>query len=99
MLLFGILTTSVANGNTPVDEGNQISGHVIEAGSEIDVPAASVVIVGTNKGTVANETGHFTFKNIEPGKYTLKVSALGYKPIEKEVLVSSDYVAVVHFPR
>lgn len=92
-----ILYTGVVGAVTPVGNGNQISGHVIEAGSEIDIPAASIVILETNRGTIADETGHFSFKNVESGKYTLRVSALGYKTMEKEVLVSTDYVAVVHF--
>ena len=75
-----------------------ISGHVIEKDTEESIPYATVLIVGTGKGTVANENGHFEFRDLAEGTYTLRVSSIGYKPLEKAVVVGSEYMAVVHFP-
>ena len=75
-----------------------ISGHVIEKDTEESIPYATVLIVGTGKGTVANENGHFEFRDMAEGTYTLRVSSIGYKPLEKAVVVGSEYMAVVHFP-
>ena len=78
-------------------EGNMISGHVLVKGSEENIPYATVLIVGSGQGTVSNEEGQFELKNLPAGKYTLRVSAVGYKTQEKEIEVNKDFTAVVHF--
>lgn len=82
---------------TPIKEGNMISGHVIEKGTEENIPYATVLIVGTDMGTVSNEEGQFQFKNLKEGKYTLRVSAVGYKTQVKEVLVNKNFTSLLHF--
>lgn len=82
---------------TPVKEGNQIAGHVIEKYSEESIPFAAVLIVGTDMGTTSDEGGHFTFTNLKAGKYLLRVSSVGYITQEKEVEVSDNATSLVHF--
>lgn len=82
---------------TPVKEGNQITGHVIEKDSEESIPFAAVLIVGTDLGTTSDEGGHFTFTNLKAGKYLLRVSSVGYITQEKEVEVSDNATSLVHF--
>lgn len=95
---FVIILLSVANIQAEtIKEGNIISGHVIEAGSEENIPYASILIIETGEGTASNEEGQFEFRNLRPGKYTLRVSAMGYKTQEKSVVVSKEYAAVIHF--
>ena len=81
-----------------VKEGYMISGHVIEKDTEENIPYASVLIVGTDKGTMSNEAGQFQFKGLTEGTYVLRVSAVGYKTLEKTITVGGEYMAVVHFP-
>ena len=81
-----------------IKEGYTISGHVIENESEENIPFATVLIVGTDKGTMSNETGQFKITHLSEGKYTLRVSAVGYKTLEKTIIVGSEYMVVVHFP-
>lgn len=96
-LLILVMGMQAAHGNAHVDEGFMISGHVIEKDSEDNIPYASVLIVGTEKGTVSNEVGQFEFKNLAEGEYVLRVSAVGYKTIEKTIVVGREYMVVVHF--
>lgn len=96
-LVVALLSVCNIYANTPVDEGNQIFGHVIESGSEYDIPGASILIVELDRGTVADENGQFTIKNIAAGVYTVKVSAMGYKTMDKKVTVTNEHVADVHF--
>ena len=65
-----------------IKEGYMISGHVIEKDSEESIPFATVLIVGTEKGTMSNEAGQFQFKGLSEGSYVLRVSAVGYKTME-----------------
>ena len=84
--------------NSPIREGYMISGHVIEKDTEENIPYATILIVGTDNGTVSNEAGQFQFNNLAEGSYTLRVSAIGYKTLEKSIVVGGEYMAVVHFP-
>ena len=81
----------------PVKHGNVIRGHVIEKSTEDHLPYAAILIVETGEGTVSDDTGHFGFKNLPEGTYTLRVQLMGYKTQEKEVTVSKEFASVVHF--
>lgn len=100
IILFVLIVLSAGKSGfaiNPVKEGNMIAGHVIEKGSEQNIPYATIMIVGTDKGTTSNEAGQFEFRKLSSGNYTLRVQALGYKTQQKEVVVSADFTAVVHF--
>ena len=97
-LVFAVVSASVAFAVNPIKEGNMISGHVIVKGTEENIPYATVLIIGSGQGTVSNEEGQFEVRKLPAGKYKLRVSAVGYKTQEKEVTVSKDFTAVIHFP-
>ncbi|MBQ8224500.1 MAG: TonB-dependent receptor [Bacteroides sp.] len=94
LLVAGIVTTYSSN---PIKEGHRIAGHVIEKGSEENIPYATIYVEELGKGTVTNEEGRFELKDLSAGEYTLRVSAVGYQTQEKNVTVSADFTAVVHF--
>lgn len=96
-LMLAVAGIGAAVAANPIREGNMISGHVLVKGSEENIPYATVLIVGSGQGTVSNEEGQFEFKNLPTGKYTLRVSAVGYKTQEKAIEVNKDFTAVVHF--
>jgi outer membrane receptor for ferrienterochelin and colicins len=59
------------------------------------IPFASITIKGTTIGTSADATGHFKMANLPVGKQVVLISAVGYKPFEKEVtLVSNEGVTI-----
>lgn len=86
-----------SHAENPVKEGNKISGYVIERGTEENIPFATVQIVGRSGGTVSDEKGQFVFRNLPAGKYTLRVQAMGYKPLEKAVTVGNTVTPDVYF--
>ncbi len=98
-LLLLILTVQGMYASNPsgIKEGNIISGHVIEKESEENIPFAGILILETGEGTSSNEEGQFEFRNLKPGKYTLRVSAMGYRTQTKEVVVSNTFSTVIHF--
>jgi outer membrane receptor for ferrienterochelin and colicins len=51
------------------------------------IPFATITIKGTTIGTAADVTGHFKMTNLPVGKQTVVISAIGYKTLEKEVLL------------
>lgn len=86
-----------SHAENPVKEGNKVSGYVIERGTEENIPFATVQIVGRSGGTVSDEKGQFVFRNLPAGKYTLRVQAMGYKPLEKAVTVGNTVTPDVYF--
>ena len=81
----------------PAKDGNTIKGHIIEKNTEEDLPFATILIVETGQGMAADDTGHFTFKNIPAGEYTLRVQLVGFLTQEKKVTVSNDFGVSLHF--
>ena len=71
-----------------------IKGKVITADG---LPAAyvSVQIKEKNRGALTDANGNFVFKKIQPGRYTLQVSVIGYKTIEQMVEVVKDQIIAV----
>lgn len=63
--------------------GTMISGKIISTEKEI-VDFATVYLKGTNYGGTTNEEGIYHLK-APAGNYTLVVSAIGYKTVEKQV--------------
>ena len=81
----------------PVKDGNTIRGHIIEKKTEESLPFATILIVETGQGMASDDTGHFTFKNIPAGTYTLRVQLVGFVTQEKQVTVSNEYAVSLHF--
>ncbi|CAL1519443.1 TonB-dependent receptor [Chitinophaga sp. MM2321] len=77
-------------------QNGAIKGKISTADGE---PAAFVTIglKDTKKGTLTNEDGVFTLKNVKPGSYTLVISYTGTQTINKEVSVTADHATDVAF--
>ena len=69
----------------------KISGTVIDAESKEPIVGANVVLEGTPQGAATDLDGYFMIVNVQPGRYELKISAVGYVPQRQtDVLVQSD---------
>ena len=99
LLLIVLIMSSVTVYSNDIgeDKGNTITGHIIEEGTEDNLPFASVFIEETKQGCVADAEGKFRFEKLRKGKYTLRVKLLGYKTKEMKVEVSDDYNVDLHF--
>lgn len=67
---------------------NTITGKVFDSKTNKPLSDANVEIIGTSIGTATDKQGEFSIKNIPSGKYTLKVTFIGYKPVQKNVNLS-----------
>ncbi|MCW3466947.1 TonB-dependent receptor [Chitinophaga nivalis] len=68
--------------------------------STSDGQPAAFVTVGlkdTKKGTLTNEEGVFTLKNVKPGAYHLVISYTGMKTLENNVTVTADQATDVTY--
>jgi iron complex outermembrane recepter protein len=69
---------------------HQLSGTVRDAQTTRALPGATVRLLGTNKGTVADELGNFVFNNLPSGEYQINVSFVGYAEKTEHVNLSQD---------
>ncbi|MEO0225364.1 MAG: TonB-dependent receptor [candidate division WOR-3 bacterium] len=71
----------------------KIQGMVKDAQTGKPLPYVSVIILNTEYGALTDELGNFFILNIEPGRYTIKVSSVGYQAkIVENVIVKVDQV-------
>lgn len=72
------------------DAFGSLRGKVVDAVTQEPLPGASVSIVGTTFGAVADVEGHFTIANVPIGVYRVQGSFLGHQTLLKtDVVVSS----------
>ena len=90
-LLLLIIFPLVALANTPdnVEIPDQrkgtdanLVGHIIDAGTSLHIPYATVALKGTTIGCASDASGHYKINNIPEGEYTIVVTALGYGTVE-----------------
>ena len=83
ILLAGIVC--LLSGATPAaaQQFGTLTGTVTDTEGE-PLPGANVILVGTQKGTSVGEDGSYQITQIEPGEYTVRVSFVGYKTVERE---------------
>ena len=59
------------------------------------LPFASVIIKGTTTGTSSDENGLYQIDNLDPGKYTIVVSYIGYETKEIEATVIAGQITKI----
>ncbi len=68
-----------------------IKGTVIDADYNNPLPGASIVVKGTNLGTLTDVNGDFLLK-VDKQEVTLVISFVGYSTVEKDVKISGKSV-------
>ena len=64
-----------------------VTGHVVNKETKEHIPFLSVLIKGTTIGTATDETGHYVLRNLPEGKHVLRVQGVGYRSVEREVVL------------
>jgi len=76
----------------------KISGTVIDADTKEPIMGTNVTIEGTQQGAATDLEGFFMIINLQPGRYNVKVTAVGYTTMQQtNVLVQSDLTTRVDF--
>ncbi len=66
-----------------------LAGIVVEADTNLPLPGANVVLVGTTRGIATDQDGRFVFAALPAASYTLRVTYLGYATAEETVTLAS----------
>ncbi len=67
-----------------------LRGRIVDKATGLALPGANVVLAGVSSGASADANGNFSIGNLNPGRYTLEVSYIGYKNAGIEVNLSGD---------
>jgi iron complex outermembrane receptor protein len=67
-----------------------ITGSVSEIKKNQSLAGASVHLVESNLFTTTDEMGHFSFNNVKPGEYAVKVTYMGYADHVEIITVNGD---------
>ena len=65
------------------DSGSSIKGIVTDHESGEPLLGVNIVVLGTYLGASSDVDGFYLIQNINPGEYTLEVSYIGYKVVQK----------------
>jgi TonB-dependent receptor len=63
-----------------------IRGRIIDT-SKQTLPGASIYIENLKTGVISDVNGFYTFANLNPGTYTVKVTYVGYAPVEMKITI------------
>ena len=74
-----------------------IYGHVIDKATGDHLPYIVVMLKGTTIGVTTEHTGHYMIRNIPEGRFTVEVSAIGYKTQTREVNIAKGRSYEVNF--
>lgn len=73
-----------------------IRGQVFDKISKKTLTGATVTVLSTSLGNTTDDKGHFRIANVSPGRYTLKISFLGYEETQiPEVVVNAGKEVVL----
>ncbi len=96
LLFFAIALFSLTSYGQRKTDSN-IVGDVKDSKTGEHIPYINITINNTVIGTTTDATGHYYLKNLPTGTYTIKVSGVGYKSVEKEVVLESGKTIEVNF--
>lgn len=79
--------------------GQTIKGTVTDADSKKALPAATIVLMGTDQSVIADSLGNFRINNVPIGRHSIQVSLIGYESgTVAEFLVTSGKEIILTIP-
>lgn len=88
---------AIAKTSAPDGTDANIVGHILDKQTGEHLPFISVVLKGTMLGATTDVTGHFYMKNLPEGDFTLEVSAIGYRTIQRPVTLKKGITLELNF--
>ena len=72
-------------------------GDVKDKKTGAHIPFINVTLLNTVIGTNTDHTGHYFFKNLPEGTFTIRVSGVGYKTVEQQVKLIAGKTIELNF--
>ncbi|MDR1527915.1 MAG: outer membrane beta-barrel protein [Dysgonamonadaceae bacterium] len=95
MKVFGYLLLFLLCAFPATGQNNTLSGSVVDKVDNQAIISGSISLLGTTDsarvaGTITNGEGRFSFKEVRPGNYILKITYLGYHPLTRNITVREN---------
>ena len=74
-----------------------IGGHVVDAETGEHLPGCVIKILGTSLATSTDASGHYIFRDLRPGEYTLEARGLGYVTTKLDTSVKAAQTVELNF--
>ena len=89
VLVLAMLT--VALPITGLAQSGKLAGIITDAESGDAIPGATIILDGTSQGSVSDVQGQYVILNVDPGRYSVRVSFVGFTTrVFDGVLITSD---------
>ncbi|HKW09338.1 MAG TPA: TonB-dependent receptor [Gemmatimonadaceae bacterium] len=92
----GVLAAFVALASPLAAQGT-VRGSVVDSASQRGIPGVTVIVSGSSSGTVTDDAGRFTLRNVPTGSTPIRAQRIGYALQEKTVSVGAGDTASVSF--
>lgn len=89
-LITGLQTTLLAQ------QQSALQGKVTTADGQ-PADGITVTLANTKKTTATNKQGEYKLTGVKPGSYTIRVTAIGLKPVDKTVTINEGEIVVTDF--
>lgn len=89
----GVLMLLICSAFRTSAQTGSISGKVLDETGQL-LPGASVVIKEISRSTSSDENGRYRLSGINEGTYTLRVSYIGYQPLDQTVSLKGNGVTL-----
>ena len=87
LLLFAAASnTTMADEKANIVKQGTVRGRIIDVTKQT-LSGASIYIEKLHTGVTSDVNGFYTFPNLDPGTYTVKVSYVGYSPVELKITI------------
>ncbi len=101
-------TTSASSGSVMASESPEMAesekstdanvyGHVVDSETGEHMPFVTILVKGTTIATATDMTGHFFFKNLPEGTFTIEAKYVGYTTLSKSVNIKKDTSKELNF--
>ena len=91
------MTLTAVAGYAPGVSDANIVGHVVDVETGEHMPYYLVKVLGTKLASLTDASGHYTFRDLTPGEYTLEASFTGYMTATVKVSVKSGQTVEANF--
>jgi TonB-linked SusC/RagA family outer membrane protein len=93
----GVLATLAALAAPLSAQQGTVRGSVIDSASQRGIPGVSITVTGSTRGTVTDDGGRFTLRNVPTGTTPIRAQRIGYALQERSVTVNAGDTASVSF--
>jgi len=95
MKFFGHLFLFFLCAFSAAGQNNSISGTILDKVDNQAIISGSISLLGARDssyivGVISNSEGFFSFRNVRPGNYILKITYLGYHPLMQNITVREN---------